>query len=194
MLMMKFLSALVVSLFLTFGSIPTEAANPCAGNACNPCVANACNPCAGNACNPCGENKPIRSEHITDQAKMVAMGKKLWNDESLGNSGFSCMTCHEDHDKLNIGKHKGAWPHYVHMTKDIVTLDQMINFCMINPMEGEQLDPNGIKMTAIAAYYPEFIKSYMPGSDNPCAGNACNPCAANACNPCAGNACNPCAK
>ena len=153
-----------------------NACNPCAKNACNPCAKNACNPCANNACNPCGSSKPIRSKHIKDHAQLVSMGKALWNKDTLGTSGFSCMTCHEDHEKLNIDRHNGSWPHYVHMSKDIVTLDQMINFCMINPMEGKQLDPNGIEMTAMSAYYAEYIRSFKPGAANPCAKNACNPC------------------
>ncbi len=191
MFRIKFLLALLVSLVFIMGSAPSEAANPCnpcAKNACNPCAKNACNPCAKNACNPCAKNAcnpcggkpptPIRSEHVTDQKKLVAMGKKLWNDEKLGNSGFSCMTCHEDHEKLNIGKHRGVWPHYVDMPKDIVTFTQMINFCMINPMEGKQIEPNSITMTAFQAYYTEYIKSFK--GENPCAmkrrKNPCNPC------------------
>ncbi len=143
-------------------------ANPCGQNPCakNPCAANPCgarNPCAANPCaaNPCGKsaNKPIRSTHITDHKKLVAMGKRMWSDESLGTSGFSCMTCHDDHANLNLDKVKG-WPHMVKMTGDIVTLDQMINYCMINPMAAEPLDPNSIEMTAMGAYYREYAAAF----------------------------------
>ncbi len=173
MFKMKFLLALLASFVFIMGSAPSEAANPC-----NPCAKNACNPC-----NPCGGKPPtpIRSEHVTNLKKLVAMGEKLWNNEKLGNSGFSCMTCHEDHEKLNIGKHRGVWPHYVDMPKDIVTFTQMINVCMINPMEGKQIEPNSITMTAFQAYYTEYIKSFNPcAKKNPCATkrrkNPCNPC------------------
>lgn len=179
MLKMKLLLALIFSVVVFMGPAPSEAANPC-----NPCAKNACNPCAKNACNPCGSKPPtpIRSEHITSQKKLVAMGEKLWNDDTLGESGFSCMTCHDDHEKLNIGNHRGIWPHGVHMTKDIVTFTQMINFCMINPMDGKQIDSNTIKMTAFQAYYQEYIKSFNPCAmkKNPCGkkkrANPCNPC------------------
>ena len=170
---------------------------------------NPCNPCAmkKNACNPCAKaNKQIRKKHITDKKKLVAMGKKLWNDPKLGKSGLACMTCHDDYEGLNLSRHHGIWPHNVPgMTNDIVTLTQMINYCMINPMEGKQIDPNSIKMTAMQAYYTHYA---MQKHMNPCGMKHkgmkdCNPCAMkhngmNPCNPCAMkhkgmNPCNPCA-
>lgn len=179
-----------------------NACNPCGKkmkNACNPCnpcgkrMKNACNPC--NPCNPCGDKppKPIRAKHISNYSRLVAMGKKLWNDESIGNSGQSCMGCHDDYENFDSDT-VGPFPHYVGMPKDIVTLDQMINFCMINPMDGKMLGRNSIEMTAMSAFYQEFIKSYKKPK------NACNPCGKkmkNACNPCGKrmkNPCNPCGR
>ncbi len=141
-------------------------------NPCNPCGAKA-NPC--NPCNPCGKSKqdikPIRSKHITNYRDAVSTGMKLWNDSGLGKSGMSCMTCHDDYENLS-GR---GWPHYVKMTKDVVTLDQMINFCMINPMEGKQLDPNSIEMTAMSAYYKAYMKNFKGGKKKNMK-NPCNPC------------------
>jgi len=184
-----------------------NACNPCAKNACNPCGRNACNPCAKNACNPCGKRmknacnpcnpcaskppKPIRDKHIKNHSKLVAMGEKLWKKVELGNSGLSCWDCHEDYENFDPDT-VGPFPHFVNMPNDIVTLDQMINFCMINPMESQKLDSSSIEMTAMAAFYQKFIKSYKPFVKSK---NACNPCAKNACNPCGKrmkNACNPC--
>lgn len=138
--------------------------NPCGKNPCaakNPCgVKNPCgaNPCAANPCAK-GQNKPIRNTHITDYKKLVTMGERLWNDEKLGTSGLSCMSCHADHEHLNLNKVKG-WPHFVKMTGDIVTLDQMVNYCMINPIAGDPLDPNSIEMTAMTAYYRQYAASF----------------------------------
>ncbi len=184
--------------------------NPCAAkmNPCNPCAAkrNPCNPCA--AKNPCGAKaavKPIRQAHIKDQAALVEWGKKLWHDPKLGKSGLACNSCHVNYALLNLDK-VGPFPHYVKMVDDIVTLDQMINFCMINPMKTEPLDPNGLTMTALAAYYQQIVMDYKAGKGLKAAAkmNPCNPCAAkmnpcaakmNPCNPCAAkmNPCNPCA-
>ena len=160
-------------------------------NACNPCgksnkVSNACNPCGAkkNACNPCSKMSKSKSN-------LVKMGKKLWNDTKLGKSGMSCMTCHVDHENLNLDK-IGKFPHYVAMPDKVVTLEQMINFCMIKPMETKALPKGSKKMKALKAYYHEYVKSYKGMK------NGCNPCAkkVNACNPCGKkmNACNPCGK
>lgn len=176
-----------------------NACNPCGKNACNPCgkrMKNACNPCGKNACNPCGKRmknacnpcnpcgdkppKPIRSKHISSYSKLLAKGEKLWNTESLGNSGQTCMGCHDDYENFEETASK-PFPHFVSMPKDIVTLDQMINFCILNPMDGKMINANSLEMTAMSAFFNEYIKSYKKSA------NACNPCAKkmrNACNPC----------
>lgn len=189
-----------------------NACNPCAKNACNPCnpcskkMKNACNPCGKgmknacnpcNPCNPCADKppKPIRSKHITSHSKLLSLGEKLWNDESLSTNGQSCLGCHSEYDLFNEDTVVKSYPHYVNMPKDIVTLDQMINFCMINPMESKMLNASSIEMTAMSAFFQEYMKSYK-APKNAC--NPCNPCGKrmrNACNPCAKkmkNACNPC--
>ncbi len=137
-------------------------------------------PAEANPCNPCANSKvQVRDNHITDYKKLLAMGEKMWNDENLGGSGLSCMSCHTDHESLNIEKHHGVWPHNVHMTNDILTLTQMINFCMLNPMEGKAIDPDSVKMTAMAAFYTDYVQSklhkpycakHKPGK------HVCNPC------------------
>jgi len=167
---LKGLAVLFVSAFFIAGSGSASASgakNPCAKN---PCVTNPC------AKNPCGaKKKSIRSDRITDYKKLVSMGEKMWNNQKLGGSGMSCMTCHSDHESLNLDRHHGRWPHNVpKMTDDIFTLTQMINFCMLNPMEGKALDAHGMEMTAMEAYYYQYIASYKGA--NPCANKKSNPC------------------
>ncbi len=100
------------------------------------------------------------------------MGEKLWKKVELGNSGLSCWDCHEDYENFDQDT-VGPFPHFVNMPNDIVTLDQMINFCMINPMESQKLDSSSIEMTAMSAFYQKFIKGYVPFVAPK---NACNPC------------------
>ena len=151
-------------------------------NPCNPCgkqMKNACNPCSKkkNVCNPCAKMS-------NDYSAMLKMGKKLWNNEKLGKIGMSCMSCHADHEALNLDE-VGTFPHYVAMPDRVVTLDQMINFCMVTPMETDPLPWDSVKMTAMASYYKEYVKSYR-GAMNPC--NPCDhmmkPHMMNPCNPC----------
>ena len=53
------------------------------------------------------------------------------------------------------------------MADDILTLDQMINFCMMNPMKGKPLSWQSVEMTALAAY----------ARDHATGGETANPCA-----------------
>ncbi len=186
---------------------PCAAKNPCATNPCavNPCATNPCatknpcavNPCAVNPCavNPCAVNPPLRKKGIKSQKVAIKMGKRLWNDTKLGNSGLSCNSCHAGGTQLNLDK-VGPFPHHVKMPNDVVTLDQMINYCMINPMKAKPLPWDSRELTAMAAYYQDIVKQYKKGALNPCAVNPCatkNPCAANPCalkNPCSIK--NPC--
>jgi len=158
-------------------------ANPCAMNPCsvkkqaNPCGMNPCsmkkpaNPCAKNPCgmkanpcamNPCAASKstPIRKPAFKSFGEAAALGKKMWSDENLGTSGMACLSCHADHELLNLDKNQN-YPHYVKMVGDVVTLDQMINYCMINPIKGKQLEQNSKEMTAMAAYFRAYRMEYL---------------------------------
>ena len=206
------LFALVMLSGLGFTIDRARAENPCGANPCatNPCTSNPCsvNPCSvKNVCSsdPAAENTPIRRYVMTDMEKVKAYGEELWTDASLGTSGVSCSVCHPNGKDLRVG----PWPKFIKMAGDIITLDQMINFCMMNPMKAKPLSWNHQKMTALAHYVsthsndPEGGKAVDPCAMNPCARNPCaaNPCAANPCatNPCGANPCgaipcgdNPC--
>jgi cytochrome c len=158
-----------------------EHMNPCAANPCamkehmNPCAANPCamkknmNPCASNPCsaNPCAANPcsadaniPIRPHAFDSFQQAVDLGKKLWNDdENLGSAGVACMSCHADYESLHLERNKN-FPHFVGMVGDVVSLDQMINYCLLNPMKGKQFDRNSKEMTAMAAYYRAYRMQY----------------------------------
>ncbi len=176
-----FMAALVITP-LAHAEWGKNVSNPCGKkealkNPCNPCAEKAKNVC--NPCNPCSKKK------AKDYSKLVSTGEKLWSDNELGKSGLSCMSCHAGHESLNLDK-VGPFPHYVGMPDRMVTLDQMINYCMMNPMETDPLPWDSIKMTAMAVYYQEYIKSYSGTK------NVCNPCSKKMKNPC--NPCNPCRK
>jgi len=148
-------------------------ANPCSmkksANPCNPCGMNPCsaaNPCAANPCagaNPCSTDAgpmPIRKPAFNSFQEAADLGKKMWNDESLGTSGLACLSCHADYEMLNMDRNQN-FPHFVKMTNDVVTLDQMINYCMINPMKGKQFEKNSKELTAMAAYFRAYRMQYL---------------------------------
>ena len=91
---------------------------------------------------------PIRKWPLKNYKQVLKKGARLWNDTKLGTSGTSCASCHPNGALLS----PKPYPRHIKMTGDIVTLDQMINFCMINPMKAKPLNWNSQKMTALAAY------------------------------------------
>ncbi len=113
--------------------------------------------------NPCAKKvKQIRKNPVMDAKALMREAERLWKDASLGKAGVSCSTCHPDGNGLE----KEAFPRYIEMAGDILTLDQMINFCMTNPMKGKPLSWQSVEMTALAAY----VRDHATGSEaaNPC--------------------------
>ena len=165
---------LAFSVFVLFGLADdsfAKDANPCARN---PCMAK--NPCAA-------KNTPIRKNPIKDSAKLKEKGEKLWADTALGTSGMTCGTCHPN----GAGLKKEPFPKHIKMADDILTMDQMINFCMVNPMKGKPLAWNSQEMTALASYITAN-SGKGAAAMNPCAMK--NPCAKK--NPCSMK--NPCGR
>ncbi len=193
--------------------------NPCAAkkacNPCNPCAAkkacNPCNPCAAkkgcNPCNPCGGAKVKASAFkrpcgvaAPSRARLAGLekeGERLWKDTSLSSNGLSCNTCHTGMGSLNASFAQ-PYPHRVAMPQQMagveaVDADEMVQFCMLVPMQAKALPWESRDLAALTAYTLKLQKSF-----NPCAAkrapargcNPCNPCAAKK-NPC--NPCNPCA-
>jgi cytochrome c len=103
---------------------------------------------------------PTPAEELT---RSIESGKMLFNDVSLGKSGTSCNSCH-----LNGGATEGikmgdmnlpAWdnlgakyPRYFGGTKRVMTLEQVVIFCLVNPLKGEVPTWDDQKLTDLTAY------------------------------------------
>lgn len=192
--------------------------NPCSGkNPCNPCGANPCNPCSGkNPCNPCGAGaNPCGGEASVDPAKftmpegmtlgggdraeLVAEGEALWKDTSLSTNGAACATCHAGGAQFQAS-FATPYPHEVAMVRQMsgvgeIQAAEMVQFCMLQPMQAEPLSWSSRELVALTAYVEHVQRDYAA---NPCAAkgaagaNPCNPCAGKM-NPCTmNNPCNPC--
>lgn len=160
---------LIAFMLITAGlidGVSADGMNPCSKN---PCMAK--NPCAA-------KNIPIRKNTIKDAALLKEMSEKLWGDTKLGKSGLSCSTCHAD----GKGLKKEPFPKFINMAGDIVTMDQMINFCMTNPMKGKPLAWNSQEMTALASYITAHSMETVQPPMNPCSMK--NPCGMKMKNPC----------
>ncbi len=212
----KLLRAAIVSgLFGAMTGIPmTLIAAPCMPcaprtgkrNPCSPCAAR--NPCgARNPCavmNPCAASGRIDPKQVTrpkgtkpykgDRQALQNEGKVLWNDPKLSSSGnLSCATCHQDGTAMLQPSFAKPYPHFVQMAADSasmksITLEEMVQLCMVKPMQATPLVWDSRQLAALTAYMAKLQKSFKPvaGAHNPCA--AKNPCAAR--NPCsAGGTC-----
>ena len=89
-------------------------------------------------------------------------GKELFMDTSLGTNGMSCNSCHAE-GGTKAGKmgdmeippfeHVGKkYPMYFKMAGKVMTLDQVVNFCVTTPMEGKALAWDDQRMADLVAY------------------------------------------
>lgn len=197
---------------------PCAGKNPCGGNPCNPCAGR--NPCGGNPCNPCAGKNPCGGAAIDPERfkkpagldfeapqtpERLAQGEALWKDRSLGSSGLACATCHQDGYAQMRASFAEPYPHRVAMPAEqagVAEVDaaEMVNFCMIVPMQDEPLAWDSTELAALTAYVEHIQKDFDPSAAGAPSANPCNPCGGmNPCNPCAGknpcgmNPCNPCA-
>ncbi len=188
--------------------------NGCAMATCKPCAPragkrNPCNPCAaGNPCaamNPCAIGDRVDPKMVTrpggtkpyqgDQAALLNEGKALWNSKEISrNNSISCSSCHQDGTAMLQPDFAKPYPHFVQMVADnndmkSITLEEMVQFCMIKPMQSKPFAWDSQQLAALTAYTAVLQKEFKP------VGNAANPCTAR--NPCAPkNPCsmrNPCA-
>ena len=109
------------------------------------------------------------ADPAAELAKSVANGKKLFNDTSLGTSGMTCNSCH-----MEGGTKEGkmgetvipAWdnlaakyPKYFKMAERVYTLDQVVQFCIVNPLKGKALAWDDQKLTDLTAYCASVKKA-----------------------------------
>lgn len=79
---------------------------------------------------------------------VVAEGEALFHSSKLGNNTVSCDQCHPN----ATNTHPETYPKFQKQIGKVVTLFEMINWCLINPLEGKPLAADDPKMTALQAY------------------------------------------
>ena len=93
------------------------------------------------------ENQPDPKAEL---AKSIEGGKALFNDKSLGTSGQTCNTCHPNGG--NFDDLGCKYPKYWGMAKKVMTLSQVVNWCIVNPLKGKALAWDDQKLTDLTAY------------------------------------------
>ena len=97
-----------------------------------------------------GRPHSARDLRLFDMAfrKAVEQGYKLFHDPGLGTTGQSCDMCHPD----AANTHPETYPKYQTQIKKVVALRDMINWCIKNPLQGEELSARSPEMVALEAY------------------------------------------
>jgi len=100
---------------------------------------------------------PVRADEFTQQdverwtaqfMQVVAEGRALWTDGKLGTNGVACAQCHPN----AANTHPETYPKFQKQIGKVITLPEMINWCLRNPLEGQPLALDDPKMTAMVAY------------------------------------------
>jgi len=79
---------------------------------------------------------------------VVETGRGLWVSGDLGTNGVACAQCHPN----AANTHPETYPKFQKQLGRVIALRDMINWCLMNPLEGEPLELDSAEMVAIEAY------------------------------------------
>ena len=118
------------------------------------------------------EAKKMKGEMMDTHKELMAAverGKVLFNDPALGTTEMSCNSCHweggtkpgtmgemEIKPFMNVA---ASFPKHVMMAQKVITLDQIINMCIMMPMKGTPLKWDDQRLADLSAY----VASVKPG-------------------------------
>jgi thiosulfate dehydrogenase len=79
---------------------------------------------------------------------VVEKGRELWVSADLGTNGVACAQCHPN----AANTHPETYPKFQQQLGRVIALRDMINWCILNPLEGEMLALDDPRMVAMEAY------------------------------------------
>jgi thiosulfate dehydrogenase len=80
--------------------------------------------------------------------KLVAEGDRLFHSDEIGTNGVACAMCHPHASNT----HPETYPKFQTQLKKVVLLRDMVNWCILNPLEGTELALNDPRLVALEAY------------------------------------------
>jgi len=115
------------------------------------------------ACAQKEEKKEMpKVDPMAELQKSIERGKALFSDTTLGTSGKSCNSCHMEggtkEGKMgdmtlaafdNLGT---KYPRFFKMAERVMTLDQVVIFCIVTPLMGKPPAWDDQKLTDLTAY------------------------------------------
>jgi cytochrome c len=79
---------------------------------------------------------------------VVKEGEKLFHSSALGKNKVSCDQCHPN----GANTHPETYPKFQKQLGRVISLFEMVNWCLRNPLEGDPLAADDPKMVALLAY------------------------------------------
>jgi thiosulfate dehydrogenase len=79
---------------------------------------------------------------------VVDKGRELWVSGELGTNGVACAQCHPN----AANTHPETYPKFQQQLGKVIALRDMINWCLMNPLEGAPLQLDDPDLIAIEAY------------------------------------------
>jgi mono/diheme cytochrome c family protein len=108
----------------------------------------------------------VRPTGYKPKAGDPGAGEKLFLDKKLSTNGMSCATCHANNASFSDGFAR-PYPHKVAMANDdlgikTIHLDEMIQACMVMPMQAKPLPWNSKELADLTAYVAQVQKTFKP--------------------------------
>ncbi len=79
---------------------------------------------------------------------VVERGRAIFVDPNLGSNGVVCAQCHPN----AANTHPETYPKFQRQLGKVSVMWEMINWCIMNPLEGMELDADDPDMIALQAY------------------------------------------
>jgi thiosulfate dehydrogenase len=79
---------------------------------------------------------------------VVQKGRELWTSPKLGTNGVACAQCHPN----AANTHPETYPKFQKQLGRVITLREMINWCLQQPLEGKPLALDDPRLVALEAY------------------------------------------
>lgn len=79
---------------------------------------------------------------------VVKEGRRLWTSPEIGTNGVACAQCHPN----AANTHPETYPKFQKQLGKVSNLWEMVNWCLRNPLEGEEFAADDPRMTAMLAY------------------------------------------
>lgn len=79
---------------------------------------------------------------------VVKNGRAQWTSGALGTNGVACAQCHPN----AANTHPETYPKFQKQLGKVAQFFEMVNWCIVNPLQGKALAADDPKMTALVSY------------------------------------------